>query len=568
MNFSKKNIFVYLLAGGLLIPGCQPTTETAETPAPILPDADHGSINVPANFGAFVVADNLGRGRHLTVSDAGDVYVHLSKENEDGHAIVALRDTTGDGRADVQEGFQGVSGTGIEIHKGYLYYASSTKIIRTPLPAGSLLPSGPTDTLVTMVEGRGHMAKTFDFDDKGNMYVNIGSHTNACMETPRTKGSPGIDPCTELDTRAGIWRFKDDQPGQVQELSLRYATGIRNAVALTWNKSAGKLYGLQHGRDDLHNFWPDLFTEAENVEMPAEEFFDIEEGDDFGWPYCFYNPFKNQKLLNPEYGGDGEKVDRCADKKDPLIGFPGHWAPNDLLFYKGDMFPEKYKNGAFIAWHGSWNRLGAEQGGFNVSFVPMKDGKPSGVWEIFASGFKGNKPIMSPGDATFRPCGLAEGPDGSLYVVDSQKGRVWRIMYYPEGLPGVKEVSSIAGASADTTAMDSLLATLTPGEKLYRQNCMACHAENGQGMPGMNPPLIRTPWVLGEKEKMISIVLNGFTEPIEIGGETFQNVMGAMNYLKDEDIAKILTFVRSAWGNDASEVTAEEVKGVREGLSE
>ena len=533
-----------------------------------MPDADFGGINVPANFGAVVVADNLGRGRHLIVSDSGVVYVHLRKENDDGHSIIALQDTTGDGRADIQEGFVGVPGTGIRIHKDYLYYASNTQIIRTPLPPGSLLPHGPSDTLVTMVDGTGHMAKTFDFDDAGNMYVNNGSATNACQETPRTKGSPGIDPCVELETRAGIWRFKDDQPDQKQDLASRYATGIRNAVALYWNHSSNKLYGLQHGRDDLHRFWPDLFTEAQNVEMPAEEFLDIEEGDDFGWPYCFFDPFKNQKFLNPEYGGDGEKVERCENAKDPLMGFPGHWAPNDLLFYTGDQFPEKYRNGAFIAWHGSWNRLGTEQGGYNVAFVPMKDGKPSGVWEIFASGFKGNKPIKSSGDAKYRPCGLAQGPDGSLYVVDSQKGRVWRIMYYPEGMPEGFQPAPLAATAADTTAMDSLLATLSPGEKKYRQNCMACHAETGKGMPGMNPPLIGTQWVLGEKEQIISIVLNGFTEPIEIEGETFQNVMGAMNYLSDEDIALILTYVRSSWGNDAPAITAEDVKAVREKQAE
>ncbi|MDH5396713.1 MAG: PQQ-dependent sugar dehydrogenase [Cyclobacteriaceae bacterium] len=564
----KTIIYTSLFAFLLAFSACeQPAEEKADTAPAIVPDPDHGSIELPANFGAFVVADSLGRGRHLTVRDNGDIYVHLRAETEDGHSIIALRDSTGDGRADIREGFGGVTGTGIEIHNGYLYYASNTQIIRTPLTAGNLLPSGASDTLVTMVDGTGHMAKTFDFDGQGNMYVNIGSQTNACMETARTMGSPGLDPCLELETRAGIWKFKDDQTGQQQDIALRYATGIRNAVALSWNSMAGKLYALQHGRDDLHRFWPDLFTEAQNVELPAEEFLDIEEGDDFGWPYCYYDPFKNEKFLNPEYGGDGEVTARCVDAKKPLIGFPGHWAPNDLIFYTGNMFPEKYKNGAFIAWHGSWNRLGTEQGGYNVAFVPMKDGKPAGVWEIFASGFKGEKPITNSGDAEYRPCGLAEGPDGSLYVVDSQKGRVWRIMYYPEGLPEMEKPVQVA-VEEDTTQTDAATESMSPGQMAYRQNCMACHAEHGTGMPGMNPPLIGTEWVLGDKERIISIVLNGFTDPIEINGETFQNVMGAMNYLKDEDIAEILTYVRSAWGNDASAVTAAEVTAVRNAIEQ
>ncbi|MCK5468008.1 MAG: PQQ-dependent sugar dehydrogenase, partial [Cyclobacteriaceae bacterium] len=395
---------------------------------------DNGGILLPNKFGAAVVADSLGRGRHLVVNKNGDIYVHLRKLADEGQGIVALRDTTGDGRANIKEGFSEVTGTGIELHNGYLYYSSRTNVFRSPMIEGSLLPSNQIDTLVHLVDGSGHMEKPFTFDGKGNMLVNVGSSTNACQEEKRTKGSPGIDPCIELETRAGIWKFDENKLHQKQDLSMRYATGIRNAVALNWNTEVDKLYALQHGRDDLHRFWPDYFTEEQNVDLPAEEFLEIEEGDDFGWPYCYWDPFKNKKFLNPEYGGDGIKTERCAGIKEPIFAFPGHWAPNDLLFYKGDMFPEKYKNGAFIAWHGSWNRLGHNQAGFNVVFVPMKDGLPSGNWEIFADGFKGPKPVENTGDAVFRPCGLAEGPDGSLYVVDSQIGRVWRIMYYPDGI--------------------------------------------------------------------------------------------------------------------------------------
>ena len=134
-------------------------------------------------------------------------------------------------------------------------------------------------------------------------------------------------------------------------------------------------------------------------------------------------------MLNPEYGGDGTITERCESAKLPLVGFPGHWGPNDLLVYQGDQFPEKYKHGAFIAFHGSWNRLGHNQAGYNVVFVPMADGKVTGDYEVFADGFIGQEEIKAPGAAQYRPCGLAEGPDGSLYIVDSMKGRVWRIVY-------------------------------------------------------------------------------------------------------------------------------------------
>jgi len=134
-------------------------------------------------------------------------------------------------------------------------------------------------------------------------------------------------------------------------------------------------------------------------------------------------------VLGPEYGGDGMKVERCSASDDPILAFPAHTAPNDVLFYTGDMFPEKYKNGAFIAFHGSWNRAPLPQEGFYVVFVPFKGSIPEGEWEIFASVFAESDKVNSPGNAQHRPCGLAQAPDGSLFVSDDAKGRIYRILY-------------------------------------------------------------------------------------------------------------------------------------------
>ncbi len=133
-------------------------------------------------------------------------------------------------------------------------------------------------------------------------------------------------------------------------------------------------------------------------------------------------------MLGPEYGGDGE-IKADGDYKDPLIGFPGHWAPNDLIFHSGTNVPERYRGGAFIAFHGSWNRIPLPQAGYNVVFVPMENGQPSGDWEIFADGFAGAEEIRSPADANFRPTGLAEGPDGAIYLAEDKVGRIWRITW-------------------------------------------------------------------------------------------------------------------------------------------
>jgi glucose/arabinose dehydrogenase/mono/diheme cytochrome c family protein len=552
---------VFFIGFIFLLGNCNAPEEQQAQDTKILPDQNNGGIQLPENFGAFVVADTLGRGRHLTVHSNGDIYVHLGKLTDAGHGILGLRDSDGDGRADVIKGYGSITGTGIRIHDGYLYFSSRTEVYRAKMVEGQLLPDNNLDTLVHMVDGTGHMEKTFDFDDSGNMYVNIGSATNACQEQPRTKGSPGIDPCVELETRAGIWKFSDNVTDQQQTLDKRYATGIRNAVALAWNQDVNKLYAFQHGRDDLHRFWPEHYTEDDNLELPAEEFLDIEMGDDFGWPYCYYDQFRNVKLLNPEYGGDGEITGRCEKTKDPLMGLPGHWGPNDLLFYQGDLFPKKYKNGAFVAFHGSWNRLGGEQQGYKVVFIPMENGMPSGEWEVFADGFIGAEQIESPSDAQYRPCGLAEGPDGSLYIVDSQHGRVWRILYYPEGITGYgKEDVAVAHEAHVDKGIDE---SLTEGKQVYDMYCMVCHMSNGKGAPGMNPPLIGTEYVLGDKERLIKIVLNGMSDPIEIDGEIYQNIMAPHAFLTDQQIADVLTFVRKSWGNDASAITATEVAGIR-----
>jgi len=528
----------------------------------LIPDKDNGGITLPDKFGAVVVVDTIGRGRHLAINANGDIYLHLRRLTGDGKGIIALRDTSGDGRADIIEGYSNSTGTGIEIHNGYLYYADDRRVYRSKLTNGNLLPTGATDTLVTTVEGVGHMAKTFTFDNQGGLYVNIGSTSNCCEEILRMPHTPGDDPCVELETRAGIWRFDDSTPGQTQDLKYRYATGIRNALALTWNHEVNRLYAVQHGRDDLHRYWPEYYTEEQNAELPAEIFFDLEKGDDMGWPYYYYDHFQNKSLLNPEYGGDGVRTDGSEKSKAPLLGFPAHWAPNEILFYKGNLFPERYRHGAFIAFHGSWNRLGHEQKGFNVVFVPMKNGKPSGPYEIFADGFVGPEPIRNPAHAFFRPCGLAEGPDGSLYIADSQHGRIWRVVYYKNGIQKTADrVLYQPEVRQDESA--PVVDEFAAGRSVYNTYCAPCHQRDGRGAPGMNPPLVGAATVTGASKELIAIALHGYARPATAGGERYQNVMPPFNYLTDRQIADVLTYIRKSWGNNADSVKLAEVVKAR-----
>jgi glucose/arabinose dehydrogenase len=418
-----------LLVLSFLLFACSAPEKEAEKDllADLVFEADNAGLTLPEGFQALAVTDTTGYGRHLAVNDNGDIYMSLRRRTDYG-GIVALRDTTGDGKADIQEYFGDYQGTGLEIYKNYLYFSSDTSIHRYKLTPGELIPQGEPEMIVSgfPVE-RQHAVKPFAFDNVGNIYVNVGAPSNACQEQDRTKGSPGQDPCPILENYAGIWRFDAERPGQTKEADgYRFATGIRNAVALNWNPNANKLYALQHGRDMLHNWYPETYTE----EVPAEEFFLVEDGDDFGWPYCFYNQLIGKKVLNPEYGGNGELEERCAEKKGPIMAFPGHYAPNDIMFYTASNFPEKYQNGALIAFHGSWNREAEnKQQGYNIVFVPFDEEMPSGDWEVFADGFEGPEDVESPNMAIQRPTGVALGPDGSVYVSDSRKGKIYRIVY-------------------------------------------------------------------------------------------------------------------------------------------
>ena len=417
-----------LIAAVVALTGCA----TGQQPPPEC-DTDNGGITVPDGFCALVFADELGGTRNLVVAPNGDVFV-AARGSRDGPAagVVALRDSNGDGRADVVERFGDIGGTGINLFEGYLYLAPDDGIIRYPLEEGSLTPSGPGEHIVEGLPGPGtsHAAKSAAIDQAGNIYVNLGAPSNACQLESRTAGSAGQDPCPQLENRGGTWRFDARLPGQTQADGIRFATGLRNTFALAIQPGTGELWGAQHGRDGLSQLWDQLYTVEAQAEMPAEEFVHIQEGDNFGWPYCYYDPINNVKVLGPEYGGDGTEVDRCADMKGPAVALPAHWAPNGLTFYTGAQFPARYQGGAFIAFHGSWNRAPLPQGGYNVVFIEFDGNEPTGEWDVFADGFAGED--KSPRGAAHRPAGVAVGPDGSLYVSDDRAGRIYRIVYKGE----------------------------------------------------------------------------------------------------------------------------------------
>lgn len=388
-------------------------------------EANAGLV-IPAGFSASVVAQNLGIARHVVVNKNGNVFIKTDKV-KNGGGIIELNGKSGEKKA----AFGDFGGTGIAIKNGYLYAASNTTIYRYKLNSNEEVDNGEKpEVIVSGLIDRGqHNSKSIALDNAGNIYVNIGAFSNSCQEHDRENGSKGMDPCPILDSAGGIWQFKAAKQNQVYGDGLRYATGTRNIVGLDWNNDVNELFVMQHGRDQIGSMFPQFYEAKHADELPAEEMFEVKKGMNFGWPYCYYDPTINKKMLAPEYGGDGKKIGRCAEMQNPIVAFPAHMAPNGLLFYSGNMFPEKYKHGAFIAFHGSWNRNTTGQEGYFVAFVPFKNGKPSGKWEVFANGFAGVAKVVSTRDAKHRPCGLAQAPDGSLYITDDNKGDLYHITY-------------------------------------------------------------------------------------------------------------------------------------------
>jgi glucose/arabinose dehydrogenase len=316
------------------------------------------------------------------------VYVAIGDSTHAG-GVLALRDTDGDGKADVRQYFGAVDANAAVLAHDHLYVAYRDRIVRHAITPGTLVPTGAAETMVSGLPSAGdHFAKNIQFDGADAMYVNVGSPSNSCQVQNRVLHSPGVDPCPELATRAGIWRFSATRANQTQADGEHFATGYRNTEALRFDPQLNVLHGIPHGRDMLNSNFPERFTVQQGADLPSEEYVRIDQGSNNGWPYCYHDWQKHAKVLAPEYGGGG----------------------------------------AFVAFHGGHDRTPLPNEGFNVTFVPRADGVPQGTGRVFADGFTGGGTPL-PQNAAHRPMGLAQGPDGSLYVSDDDGGLIWRIIF-------------------------------------------------------------------------------------------------------------------------------------------
>lgn len=542
-------------------------------------DKDNGGLFLPDSFEALVVTDSIGRARHLAVNENGDIYVKLAYANQDS-ASVAISDTNMDGKADQVAYFgdykaeKGYGPTSMRIYNGYIYFGSKSAVYRQKLTPGKLIPDSETELVLTDHTPAGHVGNTLAFDDAGNIYVNFGSLSDNCQIDDRTPLSPGQYPCPELAEHAGIWKFDANKINQTQKDGVQYATGLRDGIAMDWNHATNSLFVVQHGRDDMHRIWPSLYSEWEGAMLPAEEFFEVKEGANGGWPYYYYDQIQNKRMVSPEYRNVDLK-EEVSELAEPIIGFPGHWAPNDLFFYTGNQFPDRYKNGAFIAFHGGGRRAPYPQAGFIVCFVPYINGELSKSYEIFADGFVGESYSDGAGRSAYRPMGIAMGPDGSLYVSESRKGKIWRIMYKGDKddfsksqLDKMEERKALAHIRDPHKINDNLTQRMADeGQKIYSTYCASCHQADGKG-DGRFPPLLESDWVNKDKRRLISVILEGLDGPIRVNGKPFEGVMPKQDFLSDADIAKVLSYVKLNFNNESRGISARDVRSVREDLIE
>ncbi len=497
--------------GSSLGPAQTQSNAAAEAKSQACPNDDSG-LKLPAGFCAAVFADEIGHARHMVAGPSGVLYVNTWSGRYYGkdtpHAggfLVALQDKSGAGKADVMERFGetvqsgGAGGTGIGMYKGAIYAEINDRIVRYSLPAGSTVPSGSADTIVSRLPlGGDHPMHPFIINAEGLMYVDVASATNSCQLKNRTLKSPGANPCTELETRGGIWRYDANKTNEAT--------------------------------------------------LPAEELLLLKPKGDYGWPECYYDPFVEKLVLAPEYGGDGKTIGVCANKIAPTAAFPAHWAPNAMVRYDQKQFPARYREGVFIAFHGSWNRAPYAQGGYNVVFQALAGDRASGQCEIFADGFAGA--VKSPAKAAHRPSGLAVGPDGSLYVSDDIRGRIYRIVYRggSEGGSEGGAASVTACPSATAPAGNPVEVTAEPpegthpdagaaavgslpvpegatremvalGERIYRGQaggaaCTGCHGESGEGTP-LGPDLTGKKWLWsdGSYAGIAKTITEGVSQP-------------------------------------------------------
>ncbi len=345
------------------------------------------SLKLPEGFKIGIFAEELGAPRMICVGEDGTVYVTRREAGD----VIALRDIDGNGRADSRKTVVGnLPGVhGITIHGGRMYLCTARELYVADLKGSDVGPR--RKVLGGLPPGGRHPNRTIAFGPDGWLYITVGSTCNCCIE--------------KNPESAAIIRVREDGSGRTI-----FATGLRNTLGFGWHPLSREMYGMDNGSDGLGD------------EIPHEELNRLEEGRHYGWPFV-YDMGEVIKLKTYPKGFDRKAW--LARSTSPVLLYTAHTAPLQMAFYTGSQFPEEYRNDAFVAMHGSWNRK--PPAGYEVLRVKFtSDGKPM-EFKPFLTGFLVDKD-GSPW--TFgRPAGIAIGKDGSLLVGCDKTGVIYRIHY-------------------------------------------------------------------------------------------------------------------------------------------
>jgi glucose/arabinose dehydrogenase len=277
-------------------------------------------LTLPSGFHASLVVDGVAGARHLAFRRNGDLFVSTRGENASGVIAIHLGE---DHKADRIERFTKLGGgTGIRFSGDALYASSPTAIYRFVFHRGEFVPVEAPETIVQGMPDKGFSARPISFDDRGTLYVGVGGSANICAEPNAPKGSKpvGLNPCPDLEGRAGIWRFDSRRANQSFPSDGKHiATGLRDVGAIDWRTSDG-LYAVMHNRNGTHATWPELISASDELAV-AEEMHRIVPGSNLGWPYTYFDGVRNLRLMAPEYGGDGKLTAPDGKYSVPVLAF-------------------------------------------------------------------------------------------------------------------------------------------------------------------------------------------------------------------------------------------------------
>ena len=395
----------FLAATFFLAAACHHNAQTAATGC-------DDSIKVPDGFCATIVADTVGKAREIAVRTNGDIFIARLSSRRDSGGVSAIRGETVE-----QFGIGSMHGL-VLASDSSLYASTAHEILHFRFRPDSLTPVKRVDTIVVGMPSGPIPSHSLALDGRGGILVNVSAVSVGCEQK---------NPCPDLATSAGIWRFDTGKKNQTMKDGTRLASGLREAIAIAISPFDSMIYAVSHGPDSLHERFPviDAYTAATH---PGDEMIRVASAHaDYGWPNCYFDVIADTRVQSPEYGGDGKLVATCDRLIRPLIAFPAHWEPMSIVFTKNAKLPPHYQGGAFVAFHGSSHRAPLPEEGYEIVYVPFKDDYPTMAFEPFATGFAGG--TMDAVGARHRAVGLALTADGSLYVSDDKGGRVWKIVY-------------------------------------------------------------------------------------------------------------------------------------------